>query len=302
MHRQLIDVIIIGGSYAGLAAALTLGRSMRQVLVIDDNNSCNRSSAHSHNFLTRDGESPEALRIVAREQVIHYPTVSLMYDKVVRAVGTSGAFEIETQHNGLFTAKKLLFATGMRDVPPEIEGFSDCWGNTILHCPYCHGYEAKNTLTGILSNGDPAFELAKTLTNWTKDLILFTNGPSELSREQTDKLLDLGVEFVEEKVMAIAHETGSLKQVVTTDGVTHPAAVLYVTSISEQQSDLPVALGCELTDHGLIWIDSSQKTTVEGVYAAGDNSSMARVIALAAAAGATAGMCINKELTEEGLG
>jgi thioredoxin reductase len=177
------EVIIIGGSYSGLSAAMSLGRSLRKVMIIDSGKPCNRQTPHSHNFLTQDGETPAAISQKAKNQVMDYPTVSFHEGLAIKAHKTGNDFEVITETGEKFTSKKLIFATGLKDIMPEIDGFADCWGISILHCPYCHGYEARDTKTAILANEDSGFHYAQLLSNWTKDLALFTDGISILTAE-----------------------------------------------------------------------------------------------------------------------
>src|SRR5690606_37550650 len=154
------DVIIVGGSYAGLSAAMALGRSLRKVLVIDSGFPCNRQTPHSHNFITQDGETPFAISQKAREQVMRYPTVRFLDDLALGAAKTATGFTVSTKSGDTFLSRKLITATGIADQLPEIKGFAACWGISVIHCPYCHGYEFRNQRTGILANGDRAFHLA----------------------------------------------------------------------------------------------------------------------------------------------
>src|SRR5690606_24019090 len=133
------DVIIIGGSYAGLSAAMALGRSRRTVLIIDEGRPCNRQTPHAHNLITHDGDAPADIARRAKEQVLAYPTVRFIRDKALSAAGADGAFDVGTASDHAYRAKKLLLATGVRDLTPPIPGFAECWGISVLHCPYCHG-------------------------------------------------------------------------------------------------------------------------------------------------------------------
>lgn len=169
MEQKHFEVIIIGGSYSGLSAAMSLGRSLRQVLVIDSGLPCNRQTPHSHNFITQDGEKPAVISAKAKLQVDIYKTVQFYNGLAVKALKTESGFEIETESGVVFTSRKVLFATGVKDLLPEIEGFAACWGISVLHCPYCHGYEVKNEKTAIIANGEMGFEYAKLISNWTKD-------------------------------------------------------------------------------------------------------------------------------------
>ncbi len=185
MEQKHFDVIIVGGSYSGLSAAMSLGRSLRQVLVIDSGLPCNRQTPHSHNFITQDGEVPTVISAKAKLQVDFYKTVQFFNGLAVQANKTKVGFEIKTDSGEVFTSKKVLFATGVKDLLPEIKGLAECWGISVLHCPYCHGYEVKTEKTAIIANGEMAFEYAKLISNWTKDLRLLTNGKSALTSEQT---------------------------------------------------------------------------------------------------------------------
>ena len=175
--EQLFDVIIIGGSYAGLSAAMSLGRSSRNVLVIDSGKPCNLQTPHSHNFLTRDGEKPAELAAIAKAQVLAYPTVKMISAFAAGATKTDFGFSISTSENQNFKTKKIVLATGVKDIFPNIIGFAQCWGISVLHCPYCHGYEVKNKKLGVIANGEIGYEFSKLIYNLSKDLTIFTNGP-----------------------------------------------------------------------------------------------------------------------------
>src|SRR5687767_8830866 len=152
--KKNFDVIIIGGSYAGLSAAMALGRALRNVLIIDSGKPCNRQTPHSHNFITQDGNSPKQIASVAKEQVAKYNTVEFLDGLATTATKTEKGFEVSTQSGQQFFTKKIILATGLKDNMPAIPGFAECWGITVIHCPYCHGYEVRNVKTGVLGNGD----------------------------------------------------------------------------------------------------------------------------------------------------
>lgn len=291
------EVIIIGGSYAGLSAAMALGRAMRKVLVIDGGKPSNRFTPHSHNFITQDGMVPAQIAAAAKEQVLHYATIKFM-DSVVTMAGRQDDKFIVATENGSFSAIKLLLATGIRDILPEIEGVKECWGKSILHCPYCHGYEVRRQQTSILANGDMAMHMAMLVSNWTERLTLFTSGPASFSTEQTDNLRRHNIEIVEEAVAAIIHEAGYVKGVRLQSGELRPLTAMYLRP-GIQHSNLYEMLGCSLTEAGFLKVDDFKRTTMEGVYAAGDNMSPMRSVAAAVAAGNTAGAFINNDLIQE---
>jgi len=297
--KNQFDVIIIGGSYAGLATAMALGRALRNVLIIDSGKPCNRQTPHSHNFLTQDGKTPKEISALAKQQVVAYDTVTFFDGIATKGLKTSNGFEIQTEKGNKFSATKLVFATGIKDVMPNIIGFSECWGISVLHCPYCHGYEVKNEITGILGNGEYGFEFSKLISNWTKKLILFTNGTSTLTDEQKILLEKHSIEIVEKEIKELEHQNGQLKSILFKDGSKQIVKAIYTKLPFEQNCTLAEQLGCELTEDGYIKIDAFQKTTTENVFACGDNATRIRTVANAVAMGTLTGMTVNKELIEE---
>jgi len=293
------EVIIIGGSYAGLAAAMSLGRALRRVLIIDSGLPCNRQTPHSHNFLTRDGEAPAQIAAKAREQVLMYPTVQLLQEKAIAAHKEGNYFLVQTQGGGNFHARKLIFTTGMKDEFPAIPGFAECWGISVLHCPYCHGYEVRHEQIGLIGNGDFGFELTKLIQNWSKQLKLFTNGASTLSPSQRALLERRSIPIIEEKIVGLVHEAGYIQYLLTKDGKQHPLKAIFARPALQQHCALPQELGCELTPEGFIKVDAFQRTTVPGIYAGGDNTIFMRSVAVANAAGSMAGAILNKDMIEE---
>lgn len=207
------DVIIIGGSYSGMAAAMALGRALKQVLIIDSGNPCNKQTPYSHNFLTQDGNPPFTIASKAKEQVEKYDTVTYLSDTALCGSKTSNGFTIETEKGKIFSADKLIFATGITDILPNIKGITECWGISVLHCPYCHGYEVKDETTGIIGNGENGFEMVKLIANWTKDLTLYTNGPSTLSYEQTKLLYKHLIKVDERKISELTHKGGHIENI-----------------------------------------------------------------------------------------
>ncbi len=296
---QSFDVIIIGGSYAGLSAAMALGRSLKKVVVIDAGKPCNQQTPHSHNFLTQDGKAPEEISYIARNQVEKYDTVTLYDGTADDASEVSNGYEVVTQTGEIFTAKKLIFATGIKDELPEIPGFSECWGISVIHCPYCHGYEFRGKATGILAHGEKAFHLASLVNNLTDKLYLLTNGQPDLSSDQIENLERHNIQVIDSKLGEIEHESGQLNTITFNDGTRLALDALYAAVPFSQHSDLPEQLGCELTEHGYIKVDELQKTNVPGIYACGDNSSPFRSVSTAVFTGNVAGAIVNMDLTKE---
>ena len=298
-NSMSFDVIIVGGSYSGLAAAMAVGRALMKVLIIDDGKPCNRQTPYSHNFITQDGVPSAEISSIAKRQVEKYDTVQFFAGSAAHGSRTDNGFQIEVATGEKFKARKLIFASGIKDIMPAIPGFNECWGISVLHCPYCHGYEVRNQKTGILANGEDAMELAAMIRNWTNDLTLYTNGRSALSGEQAGILEKHGIKTVENEIDRLEHQDGQLQHVVFSNGSKSPLIALYSRNRFEQQCQIPLSLDCEMTEDGYIRVDQFQETTIQGVYACGDNVTRMRTVANAVAMGTTAGMTATKKLIVE---
>lgn len=299
LKSNQFDVIIIGGSYAGLSAAMSLGRSLRSVLIIDGGLPCNRQTPHSHNFLTQDGEQPHVIAERARAQVKQYPTVSFHTGFATNGKKVGNGYEIVTEAKEKFVAQKLIFATGISDIMPEIKGFAECWGISVIHCPYCHGYEFREKKIGIMAIGERGFHLAALVRNLTGDVTMITSGQPGFETEQITKLRQHQIQLEERVIVEIVHEKGLVNHIIFEDGSQMNFDAIYAGLPFEQHSDIPLELGCRFTEQGFIEVDAFQKTSVKGIFACGDNSSMMRSVANAVASGSLAGASVNRELTEE---
>jgi len=297
--KNQFDVIIIGGSYAGLSAAMALGRSLRKVLIVDSGKPCNRYTPHSHNFITQDGSVPGEIAAKAKDQVLQYDTVIFFDGYATNGKKTDNGFEIAVQSGERFSAKKLVFATGVKDVFPDIKGFEECWGKTVIHCPYCHGYEFKGAQTAIIANGDRAFHLASLVHNLTDKITVVTGGKADFKDAQLAKLKSHRINIVEKAVKAIQHQNGNMTALIFDDGTEENFDAAYAAIPFEQHCQIPLDLGCEVTETGHIKVDMFQQTTVPGIYACGDNANPLRSVANAVSGGNTTGAMVNHHLTEE---
>jgi thioredoxin reductase len=295
------DVVVVGGGAAGLSAALVLGRSRRRTLVVDDGLPRNAPSPAAHSVFTRDGTPPAELRRIARDQLLPYDTVELRHGNVVSVSRDDVGFAILLGDGTEVGARRVLLALGVRDVLPEIEGFGALWGRGVLHCPYCHGWEVRDEPLALYADGPVAMEMAPLLLQWSRDLLLCTGGRGGLAESERETLIGAGVRIVDAPVQRLEGD-GRLERVVFADGSVEPRRALFVRPAQALASDVPVQLGCELTEAGLILAGADRQTSIPGVYAAGDAASPMQQILVAAAAGAEAAMMINRDLVRADFG
>lgn len=299
MSEAQYEVIIIGGSYSGLSAAMALGRSLRTVLVIDSGKPCNEQTPHSHNFLTQDGRTPKEINALAKKQVEEYDTVNFYNGKASNSKKTENGFEITTENGETFTSKKLIIATGITDEIPNIKGFAECWGISLIHCPYCHGYEYKGKKTGIIANGDKGFHIASLVKNLTDDVTIITREVANFTDEQKEKLERNNIQIIESEILELKHQNGMIENIVFSDGKEMNFEAVYAALPFHQHSEIPKQLGCEFTEFGHIKADFMQKTNIPGVFVCGDNSSMMRSVSNAVMTGNVAGAMVNMELVTD---
>lgn len=294
----MFDVIIVGGSVAGLSAALNLGRMRRQVLIFDTGKPCNRFSHASHGFLTRDGVAPAELLQIGRDQLQPYTTVTFRSEAVTEIAPHPDGFRVETA-TGTFNARKILLATGLRDELPPLLNVEQFWGRSVFHCPYCDGWEWREQPLAIYANGDFALHLAKIVRNLTADLVVCTGEAATFSAADRQLLLANQIRIIETPVARLEGEGEQLEAIVFADGARLARRALYLRPTLLQHTDLAAKLGCTFTEMGFVQVDAMMRTSVAGVYAAGDMTTMHRQVIVAAAHGATAGGALNMELSTE---
>jgi thioredoxin reductase len=296
------DVLIVGAGPAGLAAALTLGRANKRVLLCDAGPRRNAAATHIHNFVTRDGAPPDAFRHVAREQLAAYLGVVVRDDAVVGIAGERGAFQVALASGEVARARRVLLCTGMIDELPEIEGFRELWGRSIFQCPYCHGWEVRGSRWGYLASERTAAHLgifATTLRGWTRDVVVFTGGAVEVADDVRAGLHAAGV-LVETAAIERLHAPGGrLTAVALAGGAIVPCDALFAHP-PQRQVRLVEALGVALDEQGFVRADPmTRETSVPGIHAAGDLATPMQAATAAAAFGMMAAAAINVALTRE---
>lgn len=293
---MLRDVLIIGGSFAGLSAANVLGRARRDVLVVDAGAPRNRFSSHAHNFLGHDGRPGSAILADGRTQLEAYASVELQNGAVesVRAAGDHFAATLTDGRE--VQARRVVLATGVQDVLPPLEGLAERWGKTVLHCPYCHGFEVAGGRIGVLAANAHAAQHAALISEWG-EVTLFANGV-EIDADGRALLARRGVEIVEGAVAALEGATPDLNAVRLADGSRVAIEALFIP-VSTRASPLAAQLGCALEDAPsgqIVQVDAMKRTSVQGVYAAGDAARGMHSVAFAAADGMMAGVALHRDL------
>lgn len=288
------DVIVIGGSYAGMAAALQLLRARRKVLIIDEGLRRNRFASHSHGFLGQDGADPAVIHASARAQLAAYPTLEWIEGRVTAASGRKDDFVVEMAEGTRHRGRRLLFATGMQDELPAIPGLAERWGRSVFHCPYCHGYELGQGRIGVIGTGPASLHQAQLLPEWG-ETTLFTNSAVPLDANAEADLNRRGVTVERQPIAGMEGEA----EVVLTDGRRLAFAGLFTAPRCTPASDVAARMGCRLveTPMGLqIATGDTKETGLPGVFACGDAARVPHSVSLAVGDGAWAGAQIHRSL------
>jgi thioredoxin reductase len=294
----MLDAVIVGGSSAGLSAALILGRSLRNAVVIDDQKPCNRFSHASHGFLTRDGIQPSELLRIGREQLAYYPSVVLKTATVLRIEKGDDGFDITSSDGSHLQSRTVLLATGLHDALPQLPGIESLWGKSVFHCPYCDGYEVRGKALAVYGVDDTSMHLVLMLRHWTDNLTLCVGGGWKPTAAQCDRLTRFGIRIIEQPIAALESMSTQLQALRFVDGTSLSCDALFIRPKTTHRTPFAHDLGCKVDGNNLVQVDLRGRTSVEGVYAAGDLSSPMRSVAIAVAQGAAAAYGINAELID----
>ncbi len=294
----MLDAVIVGGSSAGLSAALVLGRSLREVVVIDDQKPCNRFSRASHGFLTRDGIQPSELLQLARQQLEQYPTVAVKTVTAVQIEKTDAGFEILSSDASKLQARIILLATGLHDELPPLDGIEALWGKSVFHCPYCDGYEVRGQAIAVYGVDEAALHQVMMLRNWTDNLTLCAANGWKLSGAQRERLTRFGIQVVEQPIAALESTGAQIQAIRFVDGTSLNCDALFIRPKTTHRTSFAHDLGCQVDEHDVVQVDLRGRTSVEGIYAAGDLSSPVRSVAIAVGQGAAAAYGINADLVD----
>ena len=292
------DAIVVGGSFAGLAAATYIARARRNVVVLDTGLPRNRFAEHSHGFFGHDGSSPQAMLATARSQLAKYPTVTFVDGEATSAARTDEGFAVGLASGESIESVRLVLAFGISDELPAIPGLAERWGTSVLHCPYCHGYEFSGQRLGVLYLTPKSIMQSMLIAEWGPTT-LFLNGSAEPDQAALAELARRGVAIERAPVVGLRGNGASLTSIELADGREFRIDALYIGPRTHLNSSIAQQLGCELEETPLgpiVRVDAERMTTVPGVYAAGDITRGAHTVTWAAADGVTAGLAVHRSL------
>lgn len=295
---QRYDAVVVGGGTAGLAAALQLGRACRRVLVAHDGPPRNAPAPYAYGVFTRDGTPPSTLLEIARAQLAPYD-VTLRAARVTDARRDAEGFVLAFASGESVHARKLLLATGVEDVLPDKPGFRERWGRSVFPCPYCHGWEFRDRPIALYGRGDDANALVGLLAGWSRNLVLLTDGPCLLTSAERARLDRLGVRLHEEPVVRLEGDGEHLAAAVLASGTAVPCEALFLKPAQRVHADLALRLGAGLTESGCVDATEDGRTSVPGLFVAGDLAPGPQQVAVAAASGVLAAIALNEELLKE---
>lgn len=288
------DVIVVGGSYAGMAASLQLLRARRSVLVIDAGTRRNRFARHAHGFLGQDGVDPAEIVRTARAQLQAYPTLTWIEDTAEAVTGQKDAFAVMTAQGSRYEGRRVLFATGVSDALPRIEGLAERWGTSVFHCPYCHGYELNQGRIGVIATGPMSVHQAQLIPEWGAVTFL-TNGVLTLDDAVRADLVSRGVTIEETPIRRLDGDA----DVVLADARRLAFAGLFTASRNAPSTPIAAGLGCSLAETPFgtqVQTDDMKETSVPGAFACGDTARVPHSVSLAVADGAWAGATLHRSL------
>lgn len=301
------DCVVVGGGAAGLSAALVLGRARRRTLVVDAGEPSNLVAHGVGGLLGHDGRPPAELYALGRSELAAYPTVELRGGTVDGGAPVDGGFELALRDGRRERTRRVLLATGMDYRVPDLPGVAELWGRTVFHCPFCHGWEVRDRPLAVLGNGGRGEHGALLLSGWSDDVVLLTDGPADLEPEQLARLAAAGVEVVERPVAGLTARDGALAEIAFADGEPLPREGLLVAVVLHQRSALAAQLGAAAAPEGplaadALQVDALQRTTVPGVFAAGDLGGQPPQVATVIASGSMAAASVVQSLVAEDHG
>jgi thioredoxin reductase len=299
------DVVVVGGGAAGLSAALVLSRARRNVAVVDAGEPRNAPAAHMHGYLSRDGFPPKDLLAIGRQEVQTYGG-RLFEGRITGVVAQTTpqgepTFKLIKSDGAKLRARRVLVATGLRDVIPDIEGAAERWGRDLLHCPYCHGYEARDQALAVIGGSDEAVQHALLIRHWASDVVLLTHHEQRVTAESDRLLAARGVSVLPGRIRRLVVEDDHLAAVELVDGHHVPVGAVFVRPRFVPNDAVLSIMDCERDDAGWVVTDRVGRTSVAGLWAAGNVVDPRAQVITAAGQGSAAAIALNASLIEEDI-
>jgi thioredoxin reductase len=293
------EVVIVGGGAAGLSAALVLGRAQRRVVVIDSGSPRNGPASHMHGFLSRDGFPPSELLSIGRREVHAYGVEIVVGEVKAITSNDASGFDVALCDGQVVRSRRVVVTAGSRDELPDLPGVRERWGRDLLHCPYCHGWEVRDEPLGVLGFAEGSVQHALLVRQWSGDVVFFTH-TYELNEDEERRLRARGVHIVRGVVRRLVVSDDRLRGVEVEDGSVVERSAVFVRPINVgRASSLVESLGCAVDGAGFIVVDGAGRTSVPGLYAAGNAADPRAQVITAAGAGSAAAIAINAELVDE---
>jgi thioredoxin reductase len=301
------DCVIVGGGAAGLSAGLVLGRARRRALIVDAGEQSNLPAHGIGGLLGHDGRPPAEFYAAGRSEVAAYPSVEYRTGEVVAGLRVGDVFELMSADGRRERTRRVLLATGMEYRPPAIRGLESLWGASVFHCPFCHGWDVRGQPLAVLARGEQAVHASLLLRGWSDDIVLLTDGPTDLGDDDRARLAAAAVGIDERPVAEIVGLEGELVAIVFSDGGRLDRRGLMVATTRHQRSSLAEQLGVEFAEQTpatarLIRVDALSRTSAPGVFAAGDLSAQMPQVAAAIASGSLAAAAVVQSLLADDVG
>ncbi|WP_053217293.1 NAD(P)/FAD-dependent oxidoreductase [Virgibacillus senegalensis] len=297
---MLLDCVIVGGGPAGLNASLVLARAKKKIVLFDEDKPRNAVTYESHGFITRDRIKPSEFKRLAKEELKQYPSIEIQNQRVTDIQKEDGALLVHTGGGNRYRTRKVILATGLTDVLPDIEGIHEFYGTSLFSCPFCDGWELRDRPLVVVAEDERAMHGVKLIANWSKDLVVSTNGKAPFTAEQKELLLKKNIRIIDKEIDSFQGDKGQLKIIRFKGGEELEREGGFVASELRQASSLIESLGCSLNTMGGVETDDFGRTEVEGVYACGDNALVAPAqLVIAASEGCRTAIGVVADLVNE---
>lgn len=300
--EEVFDCAILGAGPSGLSASLILGRSRRSVALFDNGTNRNRVTQETHGFLTRDGVKPEEFRNLALGDLEKYPSVHFFKETVLQVTRQTSdqLFKIVTSEGHEYFAEKIILATGIQENHPQVPEIGQYYGKSLFSCPYCDGWELRDQpLIVIAESEEAAYHMGKIIRNWSRDLVVATNGYQIAPHIESD-LKKKGISVITESIERLVGTEGYLEKVVFASGLEINRKGGFIVSSFYRPNQFAESLGCEIQETGEIVTDGFTRTSQKSIYVAGENTQTApSSLLLTAAEGNKAAVAVNTDLIEE---